>query len=339
MKKKSKTKAFFGDVKQHLMTGVSHILPLIIVYALFMVLGQIPGAFGQFCAELSGYAQMLIPTILAAYIAFSIAGKMALVPAFVVGVMSERMGMGFIGGIIVGLLSGYVVKLLVMLGGKLKAGQMRDIFMSFLIVPILTSLAMGALVYFVIANPIANMMVDVNVWLTNISSGNAVLLAVILGAMIAFDMGGPVNKLAFTFALGAFDEGLYHILAPVLVAITVPPLAMALATFLNKKKYTADEKRAGKTALFMGLVGLTEGAIPFAVVDPFRVIPSIIVGSSLGAALTALFGISNSVPIPSLVGMAGASNILLYLVCHIIPIVLTALLVNLLKKNVEEQEA
>ena len=338
MSKKKKGKGFFGDVRQHLMTGVSHILPIIIVYALFMVLGQMPGGFGELCATLSKYAQMLIPTVLAAYIAFSIGGKMALVPAFIVGITSEQLGMGFIGGIIVGLLSGYMVKAIVTLGNKMKkGGQIRDIILSFIIVPIATTLAIGALVYFVIAAPIASFMVSANLWLTDISTGNAIILAVILGAMIAIDMGGPINKLAFTFATGAYAEGLYHISAPVLVAISIPPLALALATFLARKKYTTEERTAGKTALFMGLIGLTEGAIPFAVVDPFRVIPCIMVGSSIGAGLTALLGVSNKLMIPSLVGIAGASNILLYLVCHIVPIVLVAFLVNALKRKVEEE--
>ncbi|MCG7853375.1 MAG: hypothetical protein MIO92_12710, partial [Methanosarcinaceae archaeon] len=179
-------------------------------------------------------------------------------------------------------------------------------------------------------------------WLEGMSSGSAVLIALILGAMIAFDMGGPVNKVAYTFAIAASDTGLYHVVAPVLVAITVPVLSVGLATVIFKKKYTEDERVTGKSALFMSIFGLTEGAIPFAVVNPFRVMPALMVGSMIGAASAALFGVTNTTVIPSLVGLilGGGSigNILLYLLAHVIGVVACVALLIVLKKKEEEVE-
>lgn len=334
MSKRESTLEFFGDIRQHLMTGVSYILPMIIIYAFFMVLGQMPGPIGVVCADISTYAQMLIVPVLTAYIAYSIAGKLSLAPAFVIGMMAQVMGMGFIGGLIAGLLIGYIVKLLVILAGKIGQGQGTNIIMSFIVVPIVSTLSTGSLVFFVIANPVISAMTSLNLWLLNLSTGNAVVLAAVLGAMIAFDMGGPVNKVAYTFAIAASTEGLHLVVAPVLVAITIPVLALGLSTLFTPNRYDEDERLAGKTALFMSIFGLTEGAIPFAVVDPFRVIPSIMLGSSAGAALAALLGVSNTTVIPSVIGMfLGGSNILLYLLCHLVGVAVAIAALTLLKKK------
>jgi len=337
----SKKENFFGDVKRHLMSGVSFMLPVIIIYAFFMVLGQIPGGIGELCTMISDLAKTLIAPILAAYIAFSIVGKLALAPAFVIGLMSEQLGMGFIGGIIVGLLIGYLIKLLVLISSKFKQGQANDILMSFIIVPIVATISGGALIYFLIAAPVTSALEAVYRWLETMSTGNAVLLAAILGAMIAFDMGGPVNKVAYTFAIAASTEGLHHVVAPVLVAITVPVLAVGLATIITRKKYSDDERVAGKTALFMSIFGLTEGAIPFAVVEPFKVIPAYILGSCAGATLAALLGVVNTSVIPSVVGIIVGSptvvNTLLYVLCHIVGVAVTIIALSIFKKNKQEE--
>lgn len=339
----SKKESFFGDVRKHLMSGVSFMLPVIIIYAFFMVLGQLPGEIGILFTSISEVSKLLISTVLAAYIAYSIVGKLALAPTFVVGMFSEQLGMGFIGGLIVGLLMGYIIKSLVVISKKFKQGQGNDIIMSFIIVPVVATMVGGALVYFVIATPVSNAMDAVYAWLEGLSSADSVLVALLLGAMIAFDMGGPVNKVAYTFAIAASTEGLYHIVAPVLVAITVPVLAVGLATVIFKKKYTEDERINGKTALFMSIFGLTEGAIPFAVMNPFRVIPALMAGSMIGAGLAAAFGVVNTTVIPSVIGVVLGSttlgNTLLYLLCHVVGAAVTVLLLIVLKKKEELEVA
>lgn len=335
---KEKVKEFFGDIRQHLMTGISYMMPVIIIFALFMVLSQIPGELQPIMQLLSEAGALMMVPLLATFIAFSIAGKLAIAPTIVLTLMSDQLGMGFLGGLIVGLMAGYMVKLIVHLINKLPASQIIDIIVSFLVVPIFVPLLLGLFIYFVIASPITGLVTGITAWLNSMSGTNSILLAVILGAMIAVDMGGPINKTAFAFAIAAYTEGAYEVSAPVLVAISIPTLAMALAPILAPKKYTFEEKSAGKSAIVLGLIGLTEGAIPFAAVDPFRVIPAIIIGSSLGAGLTAIFGISNSVMIPSVIGMSGVNKLVPYLLIHVFSVMVTALIVNVLKKEVSEED-
>ncbi|WDC85586.1 PTS fructose transporter subunit IIC [Caloramator sp. mosi_1] len=160
--------------------------------------------------------------------------------------------------------------------------------MPIFVIPLLTSLIVGFLMIYVIGSPISSLMNSLTNTLKSMSTGNSVVLALIMGAMIAFDMGGPVNKVAFMFAAAMIGEGIATIMGPVAVAICIPPLGMGVATLMNKKKYTKAEQEAGIGAIAMGLIGITEGAIPFAAADPLRVIPSIMTGSAIGAAIAAI---------------------------------------------------
>jgi PTS system fructose-specific IIC component len=337
MEKENGFKDFFGDIRRHLMSGISYMLPLIVTFALFMVLGQIPGSTQDVFTQISNLAKELIVPVLATFIAYSIAGKPTIATGLVIGLLADKMGMGFIGGLIVGLLTGYFVKLEVLLLNKIKGGGWKDFLVGFLVIPIITPLVLGAFTYFVIANPVSNFMVSVNNWLTSLTSANAALLAMVLGAMIAVDMGGPINKIAYTFALAAFTEGAFAVSTPVWVAISIPTWSMALAANIAPKKYSKEEKAAGKNAIVMGIIGLTEGTIPFAAVDPLRVIPCVMVGSAMGAVMASLLGVSSKVLFPSFLGLTGVNKPILYLVCHIVPTIITALLVNALKKNVVEE--
>lgn len=340
-----KKESFFGDVRKHLMSGVSYMLPIIIIYAFFTTLsGMLDGtAFGELCGVISTAGASLIGVVLAAYIAYSIAGKVALGPTFVVALVSDQLGMGFIGGLIVGLLMGYLVKVIVLLMGKLKQGQLNDILTSWIIIPMIGTLIGGALIYFVIGNPVVSAMEAVYTWLENMSTGSSVLLALILGGMIAFDMGGPVNKVAYAFALAAFEAGLLKIVGPVMVAITIPVLALGLATLIFKNRYDEEERFQGKTALFMSMFGLTEGAIPFAVMNPFRVIPALMIGSMTGSALAAILGVESGAPVPALPGLAMGfttfGNALLFILCHIVGVAVCIAMLLILKKKPEVEVA
>jgi PTS system fructose-specific IIC component len=338
MTNENRFKGFFGDIRKHLMSGVSYMIPLIVTFGMFMLLGQIPGPTQEAFSKISEYAQMLIVPVLATYIAYSIGGKPAVATGLVVGLMADQMGMGYIGGLLVGLLTGYFVKLEQILVTRKQGGQWKDFLISFLVIPILTPLVVGSFIYFVVANPISAFMVVVNNWLTDLSVANAVILSLILGAMIGFDMGGPINKIAYTFALGAFTEGAFTVSTPVWVAISIPTWAMVLASFIAPKKYSEEERRAGRNGIVMALIGLTEGAIPFAATDPLRVIPVLMLGSAMGAVMTTLLGVTTNVMFPSLMGLMGVNKPLLYLLCHIVPTVITAFLINAIKKPVEQKE-
>jgi fructose PTS system EIIBC or EIIC component len=338
MSNKEGVKEFFGDLRQHLMTGISFMLPMIIIFAFTMVLSNAPGPLQDLMTRMSEYSQMLIVPILATYIAYSISGKLAIPSALVVSLLADQMGMGFLGGVIVGLLAGYFVKLEILLIGKLRGGHTKDFVLSILVIPLLTPIVLGAVTYFLLANPISSLMIGLSDWLVTLSATNSILLAAVLGAMIGFDMGGPINKVAFAFILGAYTEGAYAVSGPVLVSIAVPTLGMALAAALAPRKYTKPERDAGKSAWIFGIIGLTEGAIPFATVDPLRVIPVSMFSAALSAALAALFGISNTMIAPSTIGLFTVNKPVLYVLCHIIGAVVMALLVNVLKKNVDVEE-
>jgi PTS system fructose-specific IIC component len=327
---------------KHLMTGVSNMLPLVVAGGLIIALSFVFGieAFkqkGTLAAALmdigGGSAFALMVPILSGFIAFSIADRVGLAPGLVGGMLASKLGAGFLGGIISGFLAGYIAKALKQ---YIKLPKNFEGLKPILIIPLLSTLSVGLLMIYVIGTPVKAVMDALAAWLTGMSSTNAVVLGLILGAMMAFDMGGPVNKSAYTFAVGLLASNVYGPMAAVMAAGMTPPLGLFLATLLSPNKYTKEEREAGKAASILGISFITEGAIPFAAADPFRVIPSIMVGSAVTGALSMAFGATLRaphgwifvLPIPHAVG-----NLLMYALSIVIGTVVTAVMVNLLKKS------
>jgi PTS system fructose-specific IIC component len=342
---KSQRSASRTGAYKHLMTGVSNMLPLVVAGGLLIALSFIFGieAFkeqGTFAAALmdigGGAAFALMVPILAGFIAFSIAEKPGLAPGLVGGMLASKMGAGFLGGIIAGFLAGYVAKLL---KDYIKMPKNFEGLKPILIIPLLATGITGLLMIYVIGEPVKAIMDGLTVWLKSLGSTNAVLLGLLLGAMMAFDMGGPVNKAAYTFAVGLLASSVYGPMAAVMAAGMTPPLGLWLATILAPKKFTKEERDAGKAASVLGISFITEGAIPFAAGDPFRVIPSIMVGSALTGALSMLFGATLRaphggifvLPIPNAVSHLG-----MYALAIVAGTVVTAIMLNILKKPVKD---
>lgn len=275
---------------------------------------------------------MMVP-VLAGFIAFGIADRPGLAPGLVGGVLANQLKAGFLGGIIAGFIAGYVAR---WIKSWRVPKNLRPI-MPIFVIPLLSALIVGFLMIYILGNPISSAMTAMTNWLKSMSTGNAVILAMIMGAMIAFDMGGPVNKVAFLFAAAMIGEGVYTIMGPVAVAICIPPLGMGVATLLAPNKYTKAEKEAGYGALAMGMIGITEGAIPFAAADPLRVIPSIMVGSSIGAAIAAIGKVGDHAPHGGPIVLPVVDNKIMFIVAVLIGIAVTALMVNALKKPVIEE--
>lgn len=330
---------------KHLMTGVSNMLPLVVAGGLLIALSFVFGieAFkeeGTMAAALmkigGGAAFALMVPILAGFIAFSIAEKPGLAPGLVGGMLASQIGAGFLGGIIAGFLAGYVAK---WLKDYIKLPRNLEGLKPILIIPLLATGITGLLMIYVIGEPVKGIMDGLTVWLKSLGSTNAVLLGLLLGAMMAFDMGGPVNKAAYTFAVGLLASDVYAPMAAVMAAGMTPPLGLWLATLLRPKKFTKEERDAGKAASVLGISFITEGAIPFAAGDPFRVIPSIMAGSALTGALSMLFGATLRaphggifvLPIPNAVSSLG-----LYVVAIAAGMLLTAVLLTVLKKPAQE---
>jgi fructose-specific phosphotransferase system IIC component len=234
----------------------------------------------------------LMLSVLAGYIAYSIAERPGLVPGFIGGYFAGEVKAGFLGALLAGLLAGYIVEAI----KKVPVSKYLRPIMPILVIPILSSAAVGIIMLKVLGVPIAHLMEAATAMLQSMSAGNSVLLALVLGAMIAFDMGGPINKTAFFFGAAMLQQGHYRIMGACAAAICTPPLGIGLATFLRRKLWTEEEQEAGSAALAMGLIGITEGAIPFAAADPLRVIPCIVLGSMVASVIAMLGEVGDHAP-------------------------------------------
>ncbi|MFQ1873543.1 fructose-specific PTS transporter subunit EIIC [Aeromonas veronii] len=352
--KKGEEKSASGssDLYRYLMNGVSHMIPFVVtgglLIALALAIGGNPTPSGMQIPEGSMWNQILnvgvaaftlmIP-ILAGYIAYAIGDRPALAPGFIGGWIANNgsfygaeAGTGFIGAIIAGLLVGYLVRWI----ATRQYHKMVQPLVPILIAPIVGSLFIAAVFIFIIGAPIADMMTGLNAMLLSMSGGSLVLLGIVLGGMAGFDMGGPVNKVAFLFSVGMIASGQTQFMGAMACAIPAAPLGMSLATVLGRKLgiFDASEIEAGKAAGAMGLVGISEGAIPFAARDPLAVIPANILGSMTAAVMAFLFGITNSVahggPIVALLG--AVNKPLLALLCMICGAIVTGVVAVALKK-------
>lgn len=330
-------------IGRHLMTGVSYMIPVVTAGGLILSIATIFGGqniwtqkdtFLSFIRDIGTTGLGLIVPIIAAYIAFSIADKPGLAPGFIVGSLASKMGTGFLGGIVVGLMVGYFVEQL----KKIKVPDSILPLMSLIIIPVIATLACALVLQYVVGTPIVSLMAVLTSFLKGMSSGNQILLAVIIGAMMAFDMGGPVNKVAYTFALAMYSQKLYAASSAAYLAISIPPLGLALAAFLAPKKYTEEEKEASKTALVTGIGGITEGAIPFALSDPFRVIPAAMIGTAVTTGFAAAFGVQSKVLLQTVLVIPFVNKPLIHIVAIVLGVVVTALIANLLKKEIPSEQ-
>ncbi|MGO0061161.1 PTS fructose transporter subunit IIABC [Brevibacillus fluminis] len=339
--KKGKQSGFY----KHLMNGVSNMLPFVVGGGIIIALSFMFGIkasdpndpsfhpLAKVLMDIGGGAafKLMIP-VLAGFIAKSIADRPGFAPGMVGGLLAANSGAGFLGGIIAGFLAGYIVVGLKKLFANLP--ETLEGIKPMLIYPLLGTLITGFIMVYVISDPVAAINAGLSSWLKNMGQGNMVLLGVVLGAMMAFDMGGPLNKAAFTFGIAMIADGNYLPHAAIMAAGMTPPLGLALATTLFKKKFTDEERQAGKTAYVLGASFITEGAIPFAAADPTRVIPSIMVGSAVTGGLSALFGCTLPAPHGGLFVLPVVGNVGMYIVSILVGTVITALMVNLLKKNI-----
>ena len=346
--------------KQYLLTGVSHVIPFIacggILIALslaycfkFNLLDQHGGPdptqapwYIQDIFTIGKTAFTLFPAVLAGFIAFAMAGKPGLVPGFIGGLIAgttqtiegKNVSAGFLGALIIGLVAGHVVNAL----KKLPVPGMIRPVMPIIVIPILSAVPVGLLML-ALNLPMAHLMVALNHGLENMQSGSQVILAMVLGAMIAFDMGGPVNKTAFFFGVAMIQQFNYSVMGACAAAICTPPLGLALATFLNRKGWTEEQRESGLAAFGMGLIGITEGAIPFAAADPIRVIPSIMLGSMVAATIAMLGGVGDHAPHGGPIVLPVVDHRWVYIGAIVAGAVATALVINLLKTFTEKPAA
>lgn len=330
-------KQFFKDLVGHFQTGVSYMIPLVSASGLLVSVAVVGGGNGVWnqTSNIWGILRMIgqqglnfIPVMIAAYIAYSIADRPGLAPAFIVGLVSNKLQMGFLGGMVVGILVGYIVHWAKKIPMPMSLISLKSIF----VIPLISVLVGGLVVYYLFSDPVRVLQNGLTHWLTSLGGSNQVLVATIIGAMMATDMGGPINKVAYTFSMAAYTSGGYAISTACFTAIGIPPLIMALAAFMGKKYYSEEEHDNATTALVMGIIATTEGAIPFAVADPIAVIPACMIGAGTASGLNAMFGTTQQTALSTFMAAPFSSNIFLYGLSIIIGVVVGAFICNFIKK-------
>lgn len=343
------------QIYKHLMNGVSHMLPFVVgggilIAIAFLIdgfsvdLNSLPadqranfGTITQGAAlfkGIGGTAFGFMLPILAGFIAMSIADRPGLAVGFVGGSIAANGTSGFLGALVAGFVAGYIVNLLKKIFSKLP--ESLDGVKPVLLYPLLGIFLIGVIMQFVVEPPIGALNTAINNGLNGLNGASAVVLGVLLGGMMAIDMGGPVNKAAYVFGTASIAAGNYNIMAAVMIGGMVPPLAIALATIFFKNKFTAEERKAGPTNFIMGLSFITEGAIPFAASDPLHVLPACAVGSAVAGGLSMAFGCTLMAPHGGIFVVSTIGNPLMYLVALVIGAFIACGLLGLLKKKVSE---
>ena len=343
------------QIYKHLMNGVSHMLPFVVgggilIAIAFLIdgfsvdLNSLPadqranfGTITQAAAMFKGIGGtafgFMLP-ILAGFIAMSIADRPGLAVGFVGGSIAANGTSGFLGALVAGFVAGYIVLLLKKIFSKLP--ESLDGVKPVLLYPLLGIFLVGVIMQFVVEPPIGALNTAINNGLNGLNGASAVVLGVLLGGMMAIDMGGPVNKAAYVFGTASIAAGNYNIMAAVMIGGMVPPIAIALATIFFKNKFTAEERKAGPTNFIMGLSFITEGAIPFAASDPLHVLPACAVGSAVAGGLSMAFGCTLMAPHGGIFVVPTIGNPLMYLVALVIGSFIACGLLGLLKKKVSE---
>ena len=364
---------FGTQLRQWLMTGVSYMIPFVAAGGILIALGFMlgggevankvyggtfegvtyPGAFGDGGNPLSafdpdkvvsaaGYAGllfllgklaffMLVPA-LSGFIAYAMADRLGLVPGIVGGIIAGSIGAGFLGGLVSGLLAGAVVLAL----KKVKVPRHVAGVMPVVVIPLISVIVVGLVMTLLVGKPITSATTHLTNGLNDLQGGNAVVLGLVLGLMMAFDMGGPVNKVAYTFGLAGLSSGNLEVMAAVMAAGMTPPIALALATVVRPKLFTDAERKAGEAGWLLGASFITEGAIPFAAADPLRVIPSLMAGSAVTGALSMAFHATSRAPHGGIwvVGLVGKPG--LYLLAIVAGVLVSAASVVALKTVTHE---
>ncbi|MEU4270997.1 fructose-specific PTS transporter subunit EIIC [Streptomyces sp. NPDC026092] len=337
-------------LRKWLMSGVSYMVPFVAAGGLLIALGFAIGgydidkapsvaehfAWGQadswaaLLFQIGGLAFAFLVPVLAGFIAYGMADRPGLVPGFVGGSIALTINAGFLGGLAAGLIAGGTVLAI----QKVKVPAALRGIMPVVVIPLLASIVVGFLMFLVIGKPIASLQNAMTDWLSSLSGANAIILGVILGLMMCFDLGGPVNKVAYAFAVGGLatpNEGSLKVMAAVMAAGMVPPLAMALATTVRGKLFTKTERENGKAAWVLGASFISEGAIPFAAADPLRVIPAAMAGGAVTGALSMAFECTLRAPHGGIFVVPLIGNPLLYLIAIVAGTLVSAALVILLK--------
>lgn len=343
------------QIKKHALTGISFMLPLVVASGLLIAIGNIFGGnpstiedytagynIWQAAVTLGVYGMGLLPGVMGAAIAYSIGDRPGIAPGLLMGMIAQHMGAGFLGGMLGGYLAGYFV---VILKRYLKVPKWAQGLMPMMIIPLLTSVVIGLIMFFVVGGPIAWASKALENFLINMQGGSKAVFGAIMGAMAAFDFGGPVNKVASLFADGLLMQGVYGPEAVKICASMIPPFGVALSWLIKRSRYSQRETDNIKIAFPMGICMITEGVIPIAAVDPIRVIASCSIGAAVGGSICMVMNVGSMVPSGGMFIVPAMINPWGFMLALTAGTIVTALLLVLLKKDhrddpvmVEEEE-
>ncbi len=350
---KTTTKKGIGHkIYTQLMNGVSHMLPFVVGGGILIAISFLIDGFAvdinslsaaerssfgsitdaaRLFNEIGNVAFKFMLPVLAGFIAMAIGDRPALAVGFVGGMMAANGTSGFLGALVAGFAAGYIVLLLVKLCSKLPDALEK--IAPVLVYPVVGILVMGLLMKFAVEPVMGYINTAMNNGLNSMGSGSRIVLGLVLGGMMAIDMGGPFNKAAYVFGTASIASGNYDIMASVMIGGMVPPCAIALATIIFKNKFSKQERQSGPTNLIMGLAFITEGAIPYAAADPFRVIPACVVGSGVAGALSMAFKCTLMAPHGGIFVVPVMGNKFMYLLALVIGTAVSTVLLGILKKK------
>ena len=339
------------QVQQYLMSGVSYMIPVVVtggvLYAIATMLSMssvtTEGAVKasniliDVLSQIGGVGLGLMVPVLSAFIAFAIADRPGIAPGLICGQLAVNVGSGFIGGIIAGLLCGYLANVL----KKIELPKSMQSLLSIMIVPICTSLVVGTLVICVIGTPCAWLLQTLTKWLTGMSGASAILVGAICGAMIGFDLGGPVNKVAYSTGVAVVGTEVLaghnvQFFGPIAIAICLPPIAAGLASYVFRKKFTDAERDAGIGSIIMGICGITEGAISYTTADPSRLIPINVISCAAAGAIAGALGVYCNAAWGGLVVLP-VTSVITYLISLALDIGIYFALIAAFKKNISSE--
>ncbi len=335
----------FGDIKKHILTGISYMIPLVVASGLTMAIGRaLAGSsvdnlgttgFGYWMYTTGQLGMSLMVPILCAYTAFSVADRPALAPGLIIGLISNQIKAGFIGGLVGGLLVGYLVLLI---KKYVKLPKSLTGIIPVIIIPFLATSISALIMFAVLGAPINWFTTIMTNFLTSLSGGAKFLYGAIVGGMATFDFGGPVNKVATAYCNALLAEGIGDAKVCQFLGSMIPPFGIAISAILTRKKYTRAEIEALKSAVPMGCVMITEGVIPIAARDLVRVIVSCVIGSAVAGGLSMSWGVSSPLPNGGFIAFPFFNHPAKALICLAIGSVITGVVLSLIKKNVTKED-
>ena len=336
-------KKVFNDIKQALLTGVSYMLPVVVAGGVLLAMSFVFGGIGVGSAEggfwkavntWGMYGMTMMVPILGAYVAFSLGDKPAIVAGLFGGLIAADQGSGFLGALIAGIAAGYIVRAL----KQIKLPPSLRSLLPILIIPVLSCFAIGIFMNYIVGYPVTWLNQGFMTFLNNMSGGSVIILGLIQGAMLAFDLGGPLNKAAYAFAIAAMEAGNFAPMAANFVGAMSPPLAMALVLTIKKSHFTREERLNAPACLLGGLCQISEFAIPFAAKKPHIYIPSFMVGAGVGCALSYILGVTMQSPHGGMFVLGLSNNIPAFLLCLAVAAVVAAGMIILLTKPLPQEE-